>query len=368
MNMMNYQKNLISIIIPYYNSGLFIERTLKSIVNQTYSNWELLLIDDGSSDNGPEIINKYIQNDKRIFSLKRPEIGYKRGGRGAKNYGYLKSKGEFVVFFDSDDYMLPNYLQERIAVMLDDSKVDVVFTDFGWKVSSNLIPTKIYTYDSQFNTNFPNLNTTTAFWKSYSDLNFFWVPSNMMWRSFSIKKMKWNEETTIGEDFEFHSQAIIYGLRFKYLNKLTWYYMRNENSMMATSDNPLQIGKRSLFMSIVLQRLITSKFLNNTDDLIAHFIIDQYRFIRRIIETPSPFFEKWSEIKQIINRIKIMQKYFEDEYNENYWRKILLKSYFVIFTSIILNKGFKMFDKFLIGKRIKNEVLVSRIINVVEIQ
>ncbi|MDD3003990.1 glycosyltransferase family 2 protein [Flavobacterium sp.] len=363
--MINIQKNLISIIIPYYNSEMFLERTIQSIQNQTYSNWELLLVDDGSSDKGPEIINKLVEKDKRIFSLKRPEIGYKRGGRGAKNYGYLKSKGEFVVFFDADDYMLPNYLQERVTIMLDDSNVDVVFTDFGWKVSSNLIPTKMYTYDPQFNTNFKNLNTTTAFWKSYSDLNIFWVPSNMMWRSCSIKKMRWNEETTIGEDFEFHSQAIILGLRFKYLNKLTWNYMRNESSMMATSDNPLQIGKRSLFMSIVLERLVTSKFLKNTDDLIAHFIKDQYRFIRRIIETPSSFFEKVSEIKLIINRIKIMQKYFENEYNKNYWSKILIKSYFVISTAIILKRGFKMFDKFLIGKRLKNEVLVSQIINVV---
>jgi len=359
---MTNNQPLISIIIPYYNSGLFLERTFRSINDQSYANWELLFVDDGSSDDGPEIIEKIIANDKRVFSLKRPEEGFKSGGRGAKNYGYLKSKGDYVVFFDADDYMLPNYLEERISMMQEEASVDVVFTDFGWKVASHLSPKKLYTYDPKFNTDFSYLKKTVDFWKSYADLNFFWVPSNMMWRSSSIKIMKWNEATTIGEDFEFHSQAILAGLQFKYLNKTTWYYMRNENSMMATSDNPLQIEKRSLFMSIVLDRLIAAKFVENNDDLIAHFIKDQYRFIRRIISTPNSFDDKWSKIKMIISRIKIMQNYFERASNKKHWQKVLLKSYFVIFTSLVLKRGSKMFDRFIIGKRTKNEVLISQIV------
>jgi glycosyltransferase involved in cell wall biosynthesis len=354
---------IISIITPYYNSGLFLERTIKSIQNQQYSNWELILVDDGSSDNGPEIIAHFAQDDKRVLSFKRPSEGFKSGGRGAKNYGYLQSKGKYVVFFDSDDYMLPNYLSERVCTLEKNSSIDVVFSDFGWKVSSDLSVKKIYRYHPDFNKDFNILKKTVAFWKSYTDLNFFWVPSNMMWKSSAIQSIKWNESTTIGEDFEFNSQAILAGLEFMHLNENTWFYMRNELSMMATSENPLQIEKRSLFMSIVLNRLIESKFTVAIDDLIAHFIKDQYRFIRRIIVTQNSLKDRWLSIQIILKRIEAMRGYFENDSNRKYWRKKAFKARVILFVCLSLKRGFKFFKVFLIGKRVKSTVLISQIVS-----
>ncbi len=359
---------LISIIVPYYNSGLFLERTFLSIQNQTYTNWELLFVDDGSSDNGPQLVSKMIAVDKRVFSLKRPNEGFKRGGRGAKNYGYTRSKGDYVVFFDSDDYMLPNYLEARIGSMQKDETIDVVFTNFGWRVHSNLIVNKVYTYNSEFNAQFSNINKSIDFWKSYADLNFSWSPSNMMWKSASIKRIKWNEDTTIGEDFEFHTQAILEGLQFKHLNKITWYYMRNESSMMLTSENPLQIERRSFYMGVVLDLLVSNKFLEVNDDLIAHFIKDQYRFIRRILSTPNSYNEKRSKINMILNRIKIMQNYFDLASSKKHWQKNLLKSYLLIFSYLIFKRGSNLFERFLIGRRKRNEVLISKIVNIKDIR
>lgn len=358
----NTHAPLISIIVPYYNSEMFLERTIQSIQNQTYINWELLVVDDGSSDNGSDLVGKMLKEDKRIFSLKRPDVGYKSGGRGAKNYGFTKGKGFYTVFFDADDYMLSNYLEERIKKFQDEENVDVVFSNFGWKTESNLIPKKIYTYHPNFNNEFSNINKTVDFWKSYTDLNFFWVPSNMMWKSSSIKKLKWNEDTTIGEDFEFNTQAIIENLNFAHINENTWYYMRNENSMMATSENPLQIEKRSLFMSIVLDKLIKADYIKEKDDLIEHFLKDQYRFLRRVLATRNSVKDKWISVKVIILRIKKMINYIENKTIKFNWKNKRLKSYPIIFAVLFFKRGHKLFDIFLIGRRTKNKVLSSRII------
>lgn len=359
---------LVSIIIPYFNSEKFLERTIKSIQKQEYNNWELILVDDGSSDGGTAIVDKMSKEDSRVNNYKRPLNGYKSGGRGAKNYGFTKCNGEYIVFFDSDDYMLPKHLSSRIDLMLSNPNADVVFSNFGWKVDSTLIPKKIYTYNPNFNSEFQKLKNTVGFWKAYSDLSFFWVPSNMLWKKKSIEDIKWNEATTIGEDFEYHSQAILANLSFKCVYEVTWYYMRNENSMMATSDNSSQIEKRSLFMALVLERLITSKFIADIDQIIEHFIKDQYRFVRRILNTSNPSKEKWQKIKIVLKRIKLMQSYFKNASYKKHWQKRQIRVYFIVFTCLILKKGHILFEKLIIGKRIKYETLSSQFIPYNEIQ
>jgi hypothetical protein len=132
---------------------------------------------------------------------------------------------------------------------------------------------------------------------------------------------------------------------------------------MATSENPLQIEKRSLFMSIVLNRLIESKFTVAIDDLIAHFIKDQYRFIRRIIVTQNSLKDRWLSIQIILKRIEAMRGYFENDSNRKYWRKKAFKARVILFVCLSLKRGFKFFKVFLIGKRVKSTVLISQIVS-----
>ena len=101
---------LVSIITPSYNSEKFISETIKSVLNQTYKNWEMLITDDGSTDNSYEIINKICEKDSRIklFSIKNA------GPAVARNNSIKYAKGKYLAFLDSDDLWMPEFLSTSI--------------------------------------------------------------------------------------------------------------------------------------------------------------------------------------------------------------------------------------------------------------
>ncbi len=104
-------KPFISIIIPIYNSQKYIKKNIDSILNQTYKNFELLLINDGSTDDSLSVINSY--NDDRIRLINK-----KNGGvSSARNYGINSSSGDYLYFVDSDDYIEPNTLEKFVDII-----------------------------------------------------------------------------------------------------------------------------------------------------------------------------------------------------------------------------------------------------------
>ena len=140
---------LVSIIIPTYNRAHLISETLDSIIAQTYTNWECIIVDDGSTDNTIEVIKRYTQNESRFQYHLRPKHRQK-GPNSCRNFGYELSKGKFINWFDSDDIMLFSFLEKQIdsiAMEADMSVCKFVYFDFdkgiGTKenniVSNNLI-------------------------------------------------------------------------------------------------------------------------------------------------------------------------------------------------------------------------------------
>ena len=105
---------LVSIITPSYNSEKFISETIKSVLNQTYKNWEMLIVDDASKDKTIQIINTFCKQDSRIklFQLKNNS-----GAALARNKGISQAKGDFISFLDSDDLWLPKKIELQINFM-----------------------------------------------------------------------------------------------------------------------------------------------------------------------------------------------------------------------------------------------------------
>ncbi|WP_417558558.1 glycosyltransferase family 2 protein [Mesoflavibacter zeaxanthinifaciens] len=103
---------LVSIIIPAYNRAALVKETLDSILVQTYTNWECLVVDDHSTDETLEVLNKYSEIDKRVKVYKRPSTTLK-GACSCRNYGFEKSRGQYVVYFDSDDIMCKDYIYKQ---------------------------------------------------------------------------------------------------------------------------------------------------------------------------------------------------------------------------------------------------------------
>ena len=110
---------LISIITPAYNAEKTIVKTIQSVLDQSYKNWELIIIDDGSSDSTNFLVSKYKKIDSRIKLISQANSGPAL----ARQAGLNKSKGRFIAFLDSDDVWLPNKLKYQIEFMIKNSLV-----------------------------------------------------------------------------------------------------------------------------------------------------------------------------------------------------------------------------------------------------
>ena len=117
------EEKLISVIIPVYNSEAYLEECLDSVVNQTYRNIEIILVNDGSTDRSPEICRCYAQKDDRVVFLSQ-ENG---GEAAARNRGLRAAKGELVMFVDSDDRIADTICENAVQEMRD---YDLLFLDF----------------------------------------------------------------------------------------------------------------------------------------------------------------------------------------------------------------------------------------------
>ena len=109
------KKDLVSIIMPTYNCGNFIERTIDSIISQTYNNWELIVVDDCSKDNTEEVLKKY-KKDKRINYVK---LKKNSGAAVARTESMKRAKGNYMAFLDSDDLWYPEKLEKQLKFMKD---------------------------------------------------------------------------------------------------------------------------------------------------------------------------------------------------------------------------------------------------------
>ena len=112
---------MISAIIPVYNRETVIQRAIMSVINQTIKDWEIIIWDDGSSDNTVEKVKEI--NDSRIRIYSAPN----RGVAGARNQAVAKAQGEWIAFLDSDDEWLPEKLEKQIEVVRKKPEIDLVF-------------------------------------------------------------------------------------------------------------------------------------------------------------------------------------------------------------------------------------------------
>ena len=99
---------LISIIVPVYNVEKYLKKCLDSILSQTYKNFEVIIVNDGSPDNSQKIIDEYKKKDKRIIVLEKENGGLS----SARNYGIEHANGKYISFVDADDYIEKDYVEK----------------------------------------------------------------------------------------------------------------------------------------------------------------------------------------------------------------------------------------------------------------
>ena len=151
----------VSIVTPLHNKGLYIKETIHSVLSQTMENLELLVVENHSSDCGPEIVAGWAKRDATVrLIMAPPEV---RGPGAARNCGLAEARGDWILFLDADDLLEPDYLERRLSVLKSypDAKIiagpwknfypeapDVFETHFpnGWKPPFGPPPDSIYAY------------------------------------------------------------------------------------------------------------------------------------------------------------------------------------------------------------------------------
>ncbi|TVZ25570.1 glycosyltransferase involved in cell wall biosynthesis [Gillisia sp. Hel_I_86] len=223
---------LVSIIIPTYNRAQLLEKTLDSILEQTYRSWECLVIDDNSTDNTREILEKYIARDSRFKYLKSPRHKPK-GGNSARNFGFLESKGHFIHWFDSDDLMQKDNLSLKVNYLINNNDCDYCICKTVQFYEEN---NKWYKRKNE-----KRLEIKEDVYEEYvlgkiSILNV--VP---LWRkSALLNKKLYDEKIHQLQDLDFFSRIIFKNANIGILDK-ELIYVRRGNESITTHKNKLQI-------------------------------------------------------------------------------------------------------------------------------
>ncbi|WP_339916367.1 glycosyltransferase family 2 protein [Yeosuana marina] len=187
---------LVSVIIPTYNRAHLIGETLDSISRQTYTNWECIVVDDGSTDNTETLLQRYVQKDSRFQFIKRPQNKIK-GANVCRNIGFDYSKGDFIQWFDSDDIMLSEFLEFKVDA-LKDTSYDYLITlteDFQHPdINTSLgVNKNYYTF---------NLHKITHYNYCTQKLN--WLTPDLFLKRQCAKQIKYNEYLKSGQEFNFN--------------------------------------------------------------------------------------------------------------------------------------------------------------------
>ncbi|MDT0649587.1 glycosyltransferase family 2 protein [Autumnicola edwardsiae] len=197
-------KPTISVIIPTYNRAHIINETLDSVLDQTYANWECLIIDDGSGDNTKDVIKKYLR-DERFKYFKRPD-GREKGACTCRNIGIEKSSGDYIQFLDSDDKLSLNKFEVQLKKLENASPLSFATCKWGGLKPKWKYPRIYEGLASYISTKEPlRLLNRFAKWFTFLPIHAYLIPRILL-----KKSGEWKNELKINQDGEFFTRVILH--------------------------------------------------------------------------------------------------------------------------------------------------------------
>lgn len=252
---------LVSILIPTYNRAHLLPETLDSIVAQTYTNWECIVVDDGSDDDTETLVHEYAQKDARFTFVHRPD-DKPRGGNAARNYGLTLAKGDFIQWFDSDDLMAPTKIEAKVE-QLKNPAIDFVISK-----------TKYFNKDIEpYHYNYPD---DAMNFDNYAMGEVTWFTPDLMIKKEALGTIRYNETLKAGQEYNFTCKLL---------------------------TKPLQGARIDAFLS--LRRWHEASIGNRRKRDIAHYWETKfYSHWRTYLDikaiAPKPEFERYSLLKCVL--------------------------------------------------------------------
>lgn len=327
--------NLVSIIMPVYNGQNFIRESIKSVLNQIYKNWELIIVNDGSNDNSEGIINEFNDNRIRYF---RKENG---GVSTARNFGIEKARGEYIALLDCDDYMDTNRLNKLAHILKNNKEVDAIYTN-------------VITIDKQNNELYRLKSEVVV--ENYKDYyptilsrQIIPAPVTLFFRRKVIDLgIRYPEKYRNSEDYLF-SLMIAKKFNIFYLDDYLYYYRKHETNL--TNNHRLQViseleivkneplddikkavsnmsfseyEKKKLLANILLRRdnlkealMILNSIEDKDEDIF--FTMGSIKYIEKELDEAKKYFfmalRKNKELAEVYNNVGVIERIKSNEAN-----------------------------------------------------
>ncbi|WP_163538994.1 glycosyltransferase family 2 protein [Gracilibacillus sp. YIM 98692] len=303
---------MVTIIIPVYNAKLYIERTLESVLNQTYKNIQIILVDDGSTDNSRKICNKYAEQYSNI------EVHYQenKGVSAARNLGMKKAAGTYIQFVDSDDYIERNMVESFVRD-IEINKCDLVIGGYKNIDNSNGSVTSKKSPESILKGMVDKDRLLLKLGLLYNELLI-----NAIWNKLYLKSIidkhgiEFKEEIRRGEDLLFNLDYIDCCSRIYLSKNIGYNYVQyGKDSQSITSKFQDNIEYNEIFIYEKLKEFL----LRNESYEGQNLIVIENKFIQNLLECIWYYFNFELEHHEIKNRIKkIMNILNGNQYYDNF--------------------------------------------------
>ena len=279
------EKTLVSVIVPCYNHAHYLPDALLSILNQTYTHWECIIINDGSPDNTDEVAQQWLIKDSR-FKYYKKENG---GLSSARNYGIERALGKYIVTLDADDKFEKSFIEQAVKILNKNPEMGIV-SCWGYRFNEN----KIY---DLFKPNGKNLNDYL-----FSSAA---LASAMFRKKCWVEVKGYDEQMKMGyEDWEYYLRISKNGWKTNIIEEPLFYYRQHNSSMRTIAQNnyDVKIKKyifnkhRELYIEYfdkTIENLLLSadknkkeeqKRINSIDYRLGNTILKPFRWLKSILK------------------------------------------------------------------------------------
>ena len=317
--------NIVSVVIPVYNAGLFLEKCLDSICSQTYSNLEIICVDDQSTDDSPKILQQYAKEDSRMVVIRTE--GQSRGAGRARNAGLKKATGNYVVFLDADDFFEP-FLIERALEKAEKNNADMVAYDiFEYNNNTGVITRPSYAIRSQY---LPEQEVFSAEDVSH---HLFQLFSGSVWK-FLIKRefiekngLFFQEDVVLVDDLFFTYTALVHAGRITVLrDRLLYYRKQVVNSQVSCRSSNLS-SVYEAYQAIVDRLKQENHYDRVRTSLLNAYLTVQY-WIMDAIGDWNTYAEEYRKVREIYFPSLGLDRMKEEEIEDSFlagWRTQILQ-------------------------------------------
>ena len=314
------QGPLVSIVVPVFNRAKVVGETIESVLAQDYTNWELIMVDDNSTDNSLEVLESYSRRDGRVRIVPR-----KPGSSGApacRNTGLENAKGDWILFLDSDDLLVPGTLSGRVQYLIEHPGLDFIVNPsafFAEKISDAKVAWNRFD-DRQ------DLDRFLSY-------DIVWPITGPTWSKAFLNKagLRFEESALSSQDWEFHTRALATLPRYHKLEGLPDLFIRRHadvpNISMGHSGAEKSINRLGIIGSFFQLKAIREN-PERKERLLFVYILEAVRLMATGQMVPEVVYRKAKvEATPGMRKIRRIIKFFRTSYRLNKIHPLLYKVY-----------------------------------------